>query len=233
MSTRSKTQPPDELSAGRRWLRRLVSAALLLHLAAVVAGPLNFATGYGIGSWLYRGLRPYIQAAYLDHGYFFFAPEPGPSHLVRYELSFDDGRPAEMRTFPDIKRHVPRLLYHRHFMLAEHLNALSPPPPPPDLTPQQRADWERGRQRYQQRWRDFQRHLQAKYGASVKLTRVEHRPAEIFEVTNGLALNAPQLYRDLPETPVDEELPGPIPMRRPPEPLQQPEPLGPPLEPIP
>ena len=35
--------------------------------------------------------RPYLEAAYLDHGYAFFAPDPGPSHLVRYELEFDDG----------------------------------------------------------------------------------------------------------------------------------------------
>jgi hypothetical protein len=68
--------------------------------------------------------RPYLEATNLNHGYHFFAPEPGPSHLVRYELQLSDGSQV-IGTFPDKTEHTPRLLYHRHFMLSEYLNTLA------------------------------------------------------------------------------------------------------------
>ncbi len=32
------------------------------------------------------GCWTYMEALYLDHGYFFFAPNPGPSHLLRCDI---------------------------------------------------------------------------------------------------------------------------------------------------
>ena len=59
----------------------------------------------------------------MNHGYHFFAPEPGPSHLVRYEWRTEDGKTGE-GVFPNLNVHRPRLLYHRHFMMSKFLNRL-------------------------------------------------------------------------------------------------------------
>jgi hypothetical protein len=72
-----------------------------------------------------KPFRAYIAVADLNHGYRFFAPNPGPSHIFRYRLTFEDGSTQEAH-FPDRARHWPRLLYHRYFMLSENLNAILP-----------------------------------------------------------------------------------------------------------
>jgi hypothetical protein len=61
---------------------------------------------------------PYLDATYLNHGYHFFAPDPGPAALIRYTGERADGTPFE-GTFPTLDEQWPRLLYHRHFMLTE------------------------------------------------------------------------------------------------------------------
>ena len=112
----------------RKWLLPLVFA----HLLAVVAEPLfffsrsDFQTGpefYGLRRWL----APYVDWMYLDHGYFFFAPNPGPNHLVALQEPIQGpGPPNSLRSesfvFPDRKEQWPRLLYHRYFMLSEFYN---------------------------------------------------------------------------------------------------------------
>jgi hypothetical protein len=105
------------------WFRRVVTVLLLLHLMAVVIAPLAVApTSYLVGS-LWTVFQPYLEAAYLNHGYHFFAPEPGPSHLIRFEVRRADGTTVTGE-FPNIAEHRPRLFYHRHFMLTEFVNAL-------------------------------------------------------------------------------------------------------------
>jgi hypothetical protein len=149
-------------------------------------------------------LRPYVDLLFLDHGYFFFAPNPGPSHLFRAKLEFGDGRAPLELTFPDRTRQKPRLMYHRHFMLAEQLHAdFVLPEPPAELAndPQQLAIWRQARERYELRRKSFEEHLRAAYGASrVTLTRLEHSllgPAEFREL--GKPLNAADTFRELPE----------------------------------
>jgi len=61
--------------------------------------------------------RPYLDLLYLNHGYSFFAPEPGPSYVIEYEVRRKDGS-VERGRLPDIEKHRPRLMYHRYFMLA-------------------------------------------------------------------------------------------------------------------
>lgn len=70
------------------------------------------------------GFAPYVKGIAMDNGYRFFAPDPGPSHLIRYEWEAADGTTTKCQ-FPDLERHYPRLLYHRHFMLAEMIYTLS------------------------------------------------------------------------------------------------------------
>ena len=48
--------------------------------------------------------------------------DPGPSHLVEYELTMPDGK-AERAAFPTSKPRIAAAVsHHRYFMLAEHLN---------------------------------------------------------------------------------------------------------------
>jgi len=115
----------------KRWVRVGVSLLLVYHLAAVLLEPLatppNFA---GPPSVIPEQVRPmfhgYTTALSLDHAYKFFAPNPGDSHLVRYDLYFADGTKRVNQPdqwFPDRKRNWPRLLYHRYFMITEFLPA--------------------------------------------------------------------------------------------------------------
>jgi hypothetical protein len=199
--------PPAGLSRKWRWV---ISLLLIFHLAAVFTAPFTFATSSGPGTaspfaaTMMGLLQPYIDAAFLNHGYFFFAPNPGPAHLVRYRLEFDDGREPVERMFPDLKRHWPRLLYHRHFMLAESYNGrFAPPAPPPEVAtdPVRRRGWQRSRRQYELLRDAYAEHLRARYGADrVTLTRVEHRlpmPPDVLD--RGMQLDDPRLYIDMSE----------------------------------
>ena len=121
-----------ELSSGdvesawtrHRWLRRVVSVGIVLHLFSLVIAPLAVAPTSPLWQRAWLVFRPYLEGLNLNHGSHFFAPDPGPSHLVHYELRFEDGR-TERGFFPNVEQHRPRLRYHRHFMLSEFLNNLA------------------------------------------------------------------------------------------------------------
>lgn len=85
-------------------------------IAAVVASPPRSELAAAVATIF----RPYFNAVELNHGYRFFAPNPGPSHLVRYHLEFTDGSKRD-GVFPNLDEQRPRLLYHRYFMLSEKL----------------------------------------------------------------------------------------------------------------
>lgn len=208
--------------------RFAISAALLFHLFAVFLAPFSFASRVGSGTspfadGLMLAFRPYIDALFLNHGYFFFAPNPGETHLVRYRLEFDDGRAPVTGVFPNLQEEWPRLLYHRHFMLSEALhNAYAPAdpqpeptPPPQNATAQQQQQYQQQKRNYDEQFRiwrhrrdqyealrdSFADHLKSKYGASrVTITRVEHRNLLPDEMTTfGKQPGDADTYRDLPE----------------------------------
>jgi hypothetical protein len=112
------------------WLRVVASGAILWHLVGVMVAPIATPPRFAgpdsvIGSKLREVYQPYMSALYLNHAYKFFAPNPGNSHLLRYDLHFADGTKQVNRAehiLPDRFRHWPRLLYHRHFMITEFLN---------------------------------------------------------------------------------------------------------------
>lgn len=162
---------------------------------------------------------------FLDHGYFFFAPNPGASHLVHYKVEFADGREPIEGRFPDLKQQQPRLKYHRHFMIAENFNqqytSPTPPPepsPPPLNAPQSDRDrrihadlidghqeamrsWQFRRRQYNEMKKSIEEHLLREHGGSkVTLTRVEHRLLTPFEVSElGMKPNDPSTYINLSE----------------------------------
>ena len=102
-------------------LRSIVSVVLLVHLVGIFSAALS---NPGPTSQFVRSVRdlyqPYLRATFLDHGYQFFAPDPGPTHLVEYEVVKPDGEKVT-GVFPDRNDDFPRLLYHRWFMLSESM----------------------------------------------------------------------------------------------------------------
>ncbi|HWB09716.1 MAG TPA: hypothetical protein VG826_10840 [Pirellulales bacterium] len=170
-------------------VRFIVSLALVWHLVALLVGPISSPPSM-LGERLQSIYAPYLQAAYLNHGYKFFGPDPGPSHLVRYVVETSDGERIE-GTFPDRKTHRPRLLYHRHFMLSEFLVGLAGPWDP-------RFDWHnqplsKSQEAYIE---SYAHHLLAVHGGKrVTLYLVEHRLATPQEVIEGMRLDDSQLYR--------------------------------------
>src|SRR5688572_8921587 len=94
-----KAEPPPAESGQTTlpvWAKTLISLLLIGHIVAVVVAPMAFISRSGVGASalmapVARFFRPYITAMYLNHGYAFFAPDPGPNHLVDYTVEFADG----------------------------------------------------------------------------------------------------------------------------------------------
>ena len=112
----------DEVSKQpSRLTRRLISVALLAWLAILILGPLSNPVGSEhLTKPLAEKVSPLHRMMFLGHGYRFFAPDPGPSHLVEYEIKLADGSTIN-GMFPDKDGPMtfPRLNYHRWFMLSE------------------------------------------------------------------------------------------------------------------
>ena len=204
MAKQQPTKPsPDETEPARArpWWFWDVSVLLVLHLIAVVVPPLTMQTNRSPAvSGSVRTFLPYFDRAFLNHGYAFFAPDPPEaSHLIRYRVEFDDGRPPVEHTFPDLERHWPRLLYHRHFMLSEQLRMdFVPPTPPRDAAPEQIGFWRAQRDRYEARWNSFERHLLARHGGDrITMTRVLHFVPPPILGEDELDLRDPRSYVEL------------------------------------
>jgi len=169
----------------RPLVRFVVSVLLILHVVAVFVGPWSMPpTGSLLATWAAEKLQPYLQAASLDNGYRFFAPDPGPSHLIRFELLMPDGKELK-GFFPDRKRHSPRLLYHRYFMLSEFMNTIFPDP---DSKPSPLAE---------AYLHSYARHLAHRYGARrVTLYLRRHELPSMADVRRGMKLDDPRLYEE-------------------------------------
>jgi hypothetical protein len=165
-------------------VRAVVSLLLVLHLTAVFVAPMNVAVPQQLGEdrakwplvpWMARSLGPYLDAAYLNHGYHFFAPDPGSSALIHYTGELADGTPFE-GTFPDLDQQQPRLRYHRHFMLSEQRRWL---PEQIDVA--------------------YARHLLDVHQAQwVRTELVTHYLARPDEILAGMRLDDPRTYQSRP-----------------------------------
>ncbi len=208
-----------------RW-RWLVSGLILLHFLAILAAT-NVASRPFSPLWeaLADFFRPYVNATDLNHGYRFFAPNPGPSHLVEYELTMPDGK-VEKGRFPDRRQEWPRLLYHRYFMLAEHLDGFfgewqdtvarqSIPTLEPAAKLSLAAEAESERQLYQSVAESFGRALMHRAGAvRVKLTLLEHGiPSADMFAQGHTALDDHSFYMPLGEPLIFTDAPQPEELR--------------------
>ncbi|QDT14596.1 hypothetical protein [Alienimonas californiensis] len=166
----------------RWWTRCLWAAAhlaLAYHLISLAIGPAAMMPPSSeVQRTILAGSQRYLRALYLEHGYHYFAPEPGPSTLLKYEGTRPDGSRVA-GVIPDVDGHFPRLLYHRHFMLTERLAG------PVGRSPDYQAALARG--------------LGLETGAEeLSLTVVTHRLPEIREVRAGFGLDDPATYSERP-----------------------------------
>ncbi|TWU41993.1 hypothetical protein [Novipirellula artificiosorum] len=188
-------------------LRVVLSLVVIFHLLAVVVPPLSFQANGRLGrspsvESLMNLVRGYAQFLYLDRGYAFFAPDPGPSHLIQAAISDAQGNMTET-IIPRLEDQWPRLRYHRHFMLAEFLHEIYQPPGPPaelaEISPIEARLWEQSRSRYEHVRRSIVQHLESENpGQRVVIRRLEHVLPGFVEMANDpIELSDPRLYRVL------------------------------------
>jgi hypothetical protein len=170
--------PPP--SGGRRvkLVRWAIKIWLVFHLGAIVIAPAAVAPSSGLIESVWSFFQPYLQLLNLNNGYHYFAPEPGESTLLAFKATRADGTTVEGR-IPN-RTIVPRLLYHRHFMLTEHMKDA-----PEDL---------------RQAWLgSYAEHICRKYNAArVSLIGQIHNLPTMEMVRNGVRLDDPSSYEDEP-----------------------------------
>lgn len=206
-----------------------------VHMLGVLAEPLRFFSRSEVAvapdfELLADTMQTYSQWLYLDHGYFFFAPNPGPGRLIQCSVQPEGGADdlptsqdlqiqvdaAAVTTLPDKLSQRPRLLYHRYLMLAEFYNSRFAPS---QISAESRKDPE-----YAARWAqdfDMYKRLQASMTKSLKhksgtsnitLRRIERSlPTPYMVLHEKVQLNDPRLVDILPESfpePTLQELPA-------------------------
>ena len=198
----------------------------LIHFLGVLSEPLRFFSRSDVRTgpefaWLDQMMGPYSQCLYINHGYFFFAPNPGPGHLIQCSFSSTPGaktqieNPKQKLLLPDRNEHWPRLLYHRYFMLAEfYTNRFAPQ----QVSEELKKDVE-----FMQRWsfdKELYDQIQRSMIASLKHSRhqdwVELRRLERLlpdsqqVLREGWSLNDARLTSLLPETMLEKSTAPPI-----------------------
>ncbi|WP_152053158.1 hypothetical protein [Tautonia marina] len=168
--------PPRRI--GRRTLRWAVNLWLVLHVSAIIIAPASVTPSSDLARTAWDVVHPYLQLLFLNHGYHFFAPEPAESTLLGYVAEREDGTVV---TGQIPNRDIgPRLLYHRHFMLSEHMAGTDP---------ELRELWHES----------FARHIGTKYGADrVSLSQITHYLPTREMVLEGVRLDDPASYVEQP-----------------------------------
>ena len=183
--------------------KTIVSIVLLAHLTAIFSAPWSSPPPSSYASQVVADFyRPYLEGAYLYHGYRFFAPNPGPSHLVRYVVHLEDGSKVEGR-FPDRQEHWPRLFYHRHFMLSETIFNRTQPfmeiseEEISKLSPRERDDFQQAREPVDALVKSVAKHLLRKHeGVRVELFLQQHDIAGPLQVQEDISLDDERFWRD-------------------------------------
>jgi hypothetical protein len=193
----SAPQPIQAEVVDERWtetpalspnVRVLVTIALIVHLVAVAIPPMSVPPASTLQSSAASFVRPYTEFVGLaNHGYRFFAPDPGPSDMMRVKIWDKNGRQQPDIDYPDLNKQWPRLLYHRHFMLTSRLQGA-----PDNLLGRQLAE-------------SYARHLCAKHDArEVRIYRRLHRLASPEQVLQRVSLRDESLFETPYEAPWDE-----------------------------
>ena len=154
----------------------LLSLWLVFHVFCVFISPAAMPPASPLLEDGYRIALPYNEALFLNHGYHYFAPDPGASTLIAYSIPRAGDAPLVGR-FPNVSIR-PRLLYHRYFMLAENLWAFD------DVTQSEMQ-------------RAYARHFaEVHKAAKIELSRISHEPSSILRLQAGGKLNDPEMFEE-------------------------------------
>ena len=152
----------------------LLNVWIVFHVLAVFLAPAGMPPASPLLVNAARLARPYNEALFLNHGYHYFAPDPGASTLVEWRIDRDGDIPLTGR-FPD-EQTQPRLLYHRFFMLAENVEAFAPEAQGPILE-------------------GYARYIAEQHNADkVSLSFVRHYPASMIRIQAGGSLEDPDSF---------------------------------------
>lgn len=184
----STPNAPQYASAGATgasqslWLRRgakvMLNAWLVMHLVGIITAPATVGPSSQTARNVWEYVGPYLQVLYLNHGFHYFAPQPGSSNLVSWSVTTKDGHVKSGR-FPNFDI-FPRLNYHRHFMLSEFLG---------NADPETQNLIAKGFARNLCRTHD---------GASVSLSTIRHDLASMERIRAGGTLTDADLYEEQP-----------------------------------
>ena len=158
-----------------QWGRNLASVVLLIYLFLMVLAPLsNPVASADLTGPMAEAAGPALRALNLNHGYRFFGPEPGPSHLIAYTITDSAGKTKEYQ-IPDAQKTWPRLAYHRWFMLSESLFHEF------DMTPTEQA-FQEGQMQLAILTDELKR--EGKFSVAERVHRQRVREAENYERAN-------------------------------------------------
>lgn len=156
----------------------LISLWLVFHVLSVFLSPASMEPSSPLLIRGHRLTEPYSAVLFLNHGYHYFAPDPGSSTLIGYSMT-RDGDTAISGRIPD-PAIFPRLLYHRYFMLAENIWAFP--------EPTQKAMLEA-----------YARHFARQSGTGrVALSRISHQPSSIARIQAGGLLSDSETFVEEP-----------------------------------
>ena len=213
---------PNAENSCPAWLQAILLVLFFVHSLGVLSEPLRFFSRSDIRTgpelaWLGETMKPYSQWLYINHGYFFFAPNPGPSHLIQYSLDAQTAQSAEpnqtkIHLLPDREKHRPRLLYHRYFMLSEfYTNRFAPQQVSEELKKDLEfmSTWAFDKGLYDQIQTSIKVSLKHSVGTEIgTLSRIERElPSSQRVLKDGWALNDPRLTIVLPETMIEATMP--------------------------
>jgi hypothetical protein len=169
---------PSRSRKGIRYVRWGVNLWLVLHLVAIIVAPASMDPSSDLIRSLHDVCRPYLGVLFLDHGYHFFSPEPEESTLLAFEAERRDGS-VHWGRIPDRKQE-PRLLYHRYFMLTEHMS--------------------RSPDEFREQWhQSYAQHIGRRFGAArVRLTQQTHLLSSMERIREGGRLSDPESYEEQP-----------------------------------
>jgi hypothetical protein len=151
---------------------------LVFHVFAVFIAPAGMPPASPLLVDVSRVALPYNQSLFLNHGYHYFAPDPGSSTIVTYQIERLGDVPIKGR-FPE-PTIFPRLLYHRYFMLAENIRAFAP-------------------ETQEAVFRSYAQHFARQHGASrISLSFLNHAPSSIARIQAGGSLSDADTYFEEP-----------------------------------
>lgn len=152
-----------------------INLLLIWHVFAIAISPSAMPPASPLLADASNVARPYNQALFLNHGYHYFAPNPGASSLLEFETAPDNDVP-QLTRIPDATGYFPRLRYHRFFMLAENV-------------------WAFGDEAQQDFIEAYARHFSRKLNSpSISVVSVSHDPAPMRRIMAGGDLNHPSSF---------------------------------------